>query len=99
MAEPASEARAAPSERRPPGRFRRGRRFDDAELGEVADSIRAHGLLQPILVRRIEDGFEIVAGERSWRAAQKAQLHEVPIVVRELDGGAALEVALVENVQ
>ena len=99
MPEPASEARTAPIEHLRPGQFQPRRRFDEAELGELADSIRAHGLLQPILVRRIEDGFEIVAGERRWRAAQKAQLHEVPIVVRDLDDGAALEVALVENVQ
>jgi ParB family chromosome partitioning protein len=76
--------------------------FDEAELLELADSIRTHGVLQPILVRPIGDlpnRFEIVAGERRWRAAQKAGLHEIPIVIRELDEVEVLEIGIIENVQ
>ncbi len=74
--------------------------FDETELNELAGSIRTHGVLQPILVRPIADGkFEIVAGERRWRAAQKAGLHSIPAVVRELNEVEVLEIAIVENVQ
>ncbi|HVY86308.1 MAG TPA: ParB/RepB/Spo0J family partition protein [Caulobacterales bacterium] len=74
--------------------------FDEAELSELADSIRTHGVLQPILVRPIADGrFEIVAGERRWRAAQRAGLHSIPAVVRELDEVEILEIGIIENVQ
>lgn len=76
--------------------------FDDRALAELADSIRVHGIIQPILVRphkSIPDHFEIVAGERRWRAAQKAQLHEVPVVIRDLDDAVALQIALIENLQ
>ncbi|HEX9159558.1 MAG TPA: ParB/RepB/Spo0J family partition protein [Rhizomicrobium sp.] len=70
------------------------------ELQELANSIREKGVLQPILVRpRGGESFEIVAGERRWRAAQLAKLHEVPVVVRELSDGESLELAIVENVQ
>ena len=85
-----------------PGRFQPRRRMTDTELDELAESIAAKGILQPLLVRRIPDdpaAFEIVAGERRWRAAQRAGLHEVPVLVRELGDGEALEVALVENLQ
>jgi ParB family chromosome partitioning protein len=76
--------------------------FDLKAINELADSIRIHGLIQPILVRPIPnnpDMFEIVAGERRWRASQKAQLHEVPVVIRELDDGQVLQIALIENLQ
>jgi ParB family chromosome partitioning protein len=74
--------------------------FDEAELAELANSIRSHGVLQPILVRPIAGGrYEIVAGERRWRAAQRAGLHSIPAVVRELDEVEVLEIAIVENVQ
>ncbi len=74
--------------------------FDEGELSELANSIRAHGVLQPILVRPIADGkYEIVAGERRWRAAQRAGLHAIPAVVRELNEVEVLEIAIVENVQ
>ncbi|MBL8535874.1 MAG: ParB/RepB/Spo0J family partition protein [Hyphomonadaceae bacterium] len=74
--------------------------FDETELAELASSIRAHGVLQPILVRPIPGGrYEIVAGERRWRAAQRAGLHAIPAVVRELDEVEVLEIAIVENVQ
>lgn len=75
--------------------------FGDAELDELAKSIADKGLLQPIVVRPQADGvtYEIVAGERRWRAAQRAGVHDVPVLIRELDDGEALEVALIENVQ
>ncbi|HZT49585.1 MAG TPA: ParB/RepB/Spo0J family partition protein [Hyphomicrobiaceae bacterium] len=75
--------------------------FDDAGLGELADSIRNKGLLQPIIVRldRARGGYEIVAGERRWRAAQKVGLHDVPVIVRELSDQEVAEFALIENVQ
>ena len=77
-------------------------RFNDEEIEGLADSIREHGIIQPIIVRRKLEGsdrYEIVAGERRWRAAQRAQLHQVPIIIRDLDDTELLEVALVENVQ
>lgn len=74
--------------------------FDEAELTELSNSIRTHGVLQPILVRPIADGrFEIVAGERRWRAAQRAGLHTIPAVVRDLNEVEVVEIAIVENVQ
>jgi ParB family chromosome partitioning protein len=76
--------------------------FDEEKLDQLAQSIMEQGVLQPILVRahRTKEGeWEIVAGERRWRAAQKAQLHEVPIVVRDLSDRDTLEIALIENVQ
>jgi ParB family transcriptional regulator, chromosome partitioning protein len=74
-------------------------RFDDAKLEELAQSIASHGILQPLLVRRRGEGFEIIAGERRWRAAQRAGLQEVPVVVRELSDSVALEQSLIENIQ
>ncbi|MSO73958.1 MAG: ParB/RepB/Spo0J family partition protein [Alphaproteobacteria bacterium] len=74
--------------------------FDEAELDELAQSIKQNGVLQPILVRQREGGgYEIIAGERRWRAAQRAGIHELPAVVRELNDDQALELALVENLQ
>ncbi len=74
-------------------------RFDEASLAELASSIAERGLLQPILLRVSGDGFEIVAGERRWRAAQRAQLHRIPAIVRDLDDEATAEIALIENIQ
>jgi ParB family chromosome partitioning protein len=76
--------------------------MDDDRLGELADSIRANGIIQPIVVRRVGDRYRIIAGERRWRAAQRAGLLKVPVVVREVEEGAhkkLLELALVENIQ
>ena len=74
--------------------------FADADLDDLANSIREKGLLQPIVVRPRADGeYEIVAGERRWRAAQRAGIHEVPVLIRELTDGEALEIALIENIQ
>ena len=76
------------------------RYFNDEEIESLANSLKAKGLLQPIMVRPIANGeFEIVAGERRWRAAQRAGLHIVPALVRELDDRETLEIAIIENVQ
>lgn len=76
------------------------KRFAAEDLAELAQSIRDKGLLQPLVVRPLHNGnFEIVAGERRWRAAQQAGVHELPTVVRELTDGEALEIALIENIQ
>lgn len=95
------QSRNIPVEQIEPGRYQPRRRFDEGELKELADSIREKGVLQPILLRRQSagDGYEIIAGERRWRAAQLAQLHEVPALVREFDDDEALEIALIENLQ
>ena len=78
------------------------RAFSDTELAELSDSIRQHGVIQPIVVRPVEgahDRYEIIAGERRWRAAQAAGLHEVPIVPVDVSDSDALEIAIIENVQ
>lgn len=80
-----------------PGQPRR--HFDEAALDELAESIATRGLIQPIVVRPQGSGFQIVAGERRWRAAQRAQLHEVPVIVKDFDDSTTLEVALIENIQ
>ena len=80
-----------------PGQPRR--HFDEAALDELAASIAARGVLQPIVVRPVGDRYQIVAGERRWRAAQKARLHSIPAIVRAFDEGTTLEVALIENIQ
>src|SRR5690348_1914554 len=74
-------------------------RFDEAALAELADSIAERGVLQPILLRPDGDGYMIVAGERRWRAAQRAQLHAIPAIVREVDESTIAELALIENIQ
>ncbi|WP_445191273.1 ParB/RepB/Spo0J family partition protein [Sphingomonas sp. Tas61C01] len=75
------------------------RHFDEALLDELAASIASRGLIQPIVVRPHGHDYQIVAGERRWRAAQRARLHEVPVVVREFDDAETLEIALIENIQ
>jgi ParB family transcriptional regulator, chromosome partitioning protein len=75
------------------------RLFADGAIAELAESIGQRGVLQPILVRRVEDGFEIVAGERRWRASQRAGLATIPAIVREFDSATTAEVALIENIQ
>lgn len=83
-----------------PGTYQPRRHFDDAAIEQLAESIRAHGVLQPLLVRPIgEDEYEIIAGERRWRASQAAKLHEVPVIIQELTDEEALEIALIENLQ
>ena len=76
--------------------------FAEEQIKELSDSIKEYGILQPLLVRPKEDDeekYEIIAGERRWRAAQKAQLHEIPIVIRQLNNSEALQIGLVENLQ
>lgn len=105
--EPAAEHQAeralktVPIEQLTPGRLQPRHRFEEEELEELAASIRENGILQPILVRPVAggEGYEIVAGERRWRAAQRARLHEIPVIIRALDDRQALELALVENIQ
>ena len=84
------------------GKFQPRKHFDQTELDELAESIRSNGILQPILVRPLShkgSSYEIIAGERRWRAAQIAKLHEVPVIVRDFDDSTALGVALIENLQ
>src|SRR5574338_45504 len=73
--------------------------FSEDAIDELADSIAERGVLQPILLRPSEDGYEIIAGERRWRAAQRARLHTIPALVREIDEGTTAELALIENIQ
>lgn len=73
--------------------------FHQGSLDALADSLRQKGVIQPLIVRPMGDGYEIVAGERRWRAAQIARLHEVPVVIRDLDDTEVLEVAIIENIQ
>ena len=80
-----------------PGQPRR--HFDETQLDELAASIASRGVIQPIVVRPLGHGYQIIAGERRWRAAQRARLHEIPVVIRELDDAQVLEIALVENIQ
>ena len=97
-----SGTREVPIENLRPNAFQPRLVFDANALKELADSIREHGIMQPILVRPDAgdpETFEIIAGERRWRAAQKAQLHQVPVVVRTLTDLEALELALIENIQ
>lgn len=83
-----------------PNRGQPRRDFDEGSLQELADSIRQHGILQPLLVRPIfSGGYQIVAGERRWRAARIAQLKEVPAVVREMSDSEVMQLALIENLQ
>jgi ParB family chromosome partitioning protein len=98
----AKTARTLPIAFLKPNRFQPRKTFAEADLEDLSNSIREKGILQPILVRPIKgetDAYEIVAGERRWRAAQRAKLHDVPVVVREMEDGEALELAIIENVQ
>ncbi|MEN5203554.1 ParB/RepB/Spo0J family partition protein [Stenotrophomonas sp. TWI700] len=83
-----------------PGKYQPRRDMDETKLGELAESIKSQGVIQPILVRQLgADRFEIVAGERRWRASQLAGLDEVPVVVRELEDRTVIAMALIENIQ
>ena len=95
-------ARTVPIAFLKPNRFQPRKRFAEEDLSDLVQSVKEKGILQPILVRPVAgdpNAFEIVAGERRWRAAQLAKLHDVPVVVREMDDGEALEIAIIENVQ
>lgn len=82
-----------------PGHYQPRQEFSKDSLQELSVSIKANGILQPIVARKKGDSFEIIAGERRWRAAQMAGMHEVPVILRELRDQEALELALVENIQ
>lgn len=85
-----------------PGAFQPRRHFDESAIRELAESIRERGLILPIMVRALEgeeQAFEIIAGERRWRAAQMAGLHEVPVLIRRFSDREAMEIGLIENVQ
>lgn len=82
-----------------PGTLQPRKQFNEESLNELADSIKEQGLLQPLVVRPRGHDYELIAGERRWRAAQLAGLHEVPVVVRDVDDRKALELALIENLQ
>lgn len=83
-----------------PGKYQPRSRMDEASLNELAASIKAQGIMQPILARELSDGgYEIIAGERRWRAAQLAELKQVPVIVRKVPDNAALAMALIENIQ
>ncbi|MGI9416626.1 MAG: ParB/RepB/Spo0J family partition protein [Geminicoccaceae bacterium] len=101
-AEEAGGGQTLPIETLKPSPFQPRRRFADDELSGLAESIRAKGVMQPLLVRSADDKrgmYEIIAGERRWRAAQLAGIHELPVVIREFTDLEALEVALLENIQ
>jgi ParB family chromosome partitioning protein len=98
--ETAKPSRTLPIAFLKPGRFQPRKNFADDALADLAASVKEKGVLTPILVRPVgPDAYEIVAGERRWRAAQMAKLHDVPVVVRELADAEALEIAIIENVQ
>ncbi|MFT4257262.1 MAG: ParB/RepB/Spo0J family partition protein [Pseudoxanthomonas sp.] len=100
QAQPGEALRTLPVDRLQPGKYQPRLAMDAAKLGELADSIKAQGVIQPIVVRELSaDRFEIVAGERRWRASQQAGLSEVPVVVRELDDRTVIAMALIENIQ
>ena len=82
-----------------PNRSQPRKHFDESRLQELAESIKEKGILEPLIVRRIEQGYELIVGERRWRAAQRAGLKEVPVLVKEAEGREALELSLIENLQ
>jgi ParB family chromosome partitioning protein len=83
-----------------PGKYQPRRHFDEAALTELSESIEKHGLMQPIVVRATGQGqYEIIAGERRWRASKLAKIRDVPVIIREVDDSTALELALIENIQ
>jgi ParB family chromosome partitioning protein len=82
-----------------PNRSQPRKHFDESKLQELSESIKEKGILEPLIVRRVPEGYELIVGERRWRAAQKAGLKEVPVMVREVEGREALEISLIENLQ
>src|SRR5215203_1420304 len=104
---PAAAPAAAPAERSldvdsdllRPNKFQPRTQMDDARIEDLARSIKANGIIQPIIVRKVDQGYEIIAGERRWRASQMAGLLKVPVVVRDIPEERLLAVALIENVQ
>ena len=98
--QPGEVLRKLPIDQLQPGKYQPRRDMDEGKLAELADSIKAQGIIQPILVRQIEGGrYEIIAGERRWRASRLAGLEVVPAVVRELEDRTVIAIALIENIQ
>jgi ParB family chromosome partitioning protein len=75
------------------------KKFDEEKIRELSDSIKEHGVLQPIIVRKKDGGYELVAGERRWRAAQKAGIEKIPAIIKDLSDADVMEIALIENLQ
>ena len=99
-AQPGEALRTLPVQQLQPGKYQPRMAMDPSKLSELAESIKAQGVIQPIVVRELSPGrFEIVAGERRWRASQEAGLAEVPVVVRELDDRTVIAMALIANIQ
>lgn len=82
-----------------PNRSQPRKHFDESKLLELSESIKEKGILEPLIVRKVADGYELIVGERRWRAAQKAGLKEVPVLVKEAEGREVLELSLIENLQ
>ena len=82
-----------------PNPFQPRTRFDESELDELADSIRQHGVMQPVILRKTTHGYELIAGERRWRASQRVGLQEIPGIIRDLDDQQVAALALIENIQ
>lgn len=94
------DAQTLPIEFLQRGKYQPRKDMDPEKLRELADSIKAQGIIQPVVVRKVaEDRYEIIAGERRWRAAQLAELHEIPVLVKELDDRSVMAIALIENIQ
>ncbi len=82
-----------------PSRYQPRKGFDERRLNELADSIREKGIIEPLIVKKMERGYELIVGERRWRAAQRAGVKEVPVIVRDVTTAEAMELALIENLQ
>jgi len=82
-----------------PNRYQPRKVFDSEKLKELAASVKENGVIQPLLARRTDSGYELIAGERRWRAAQMAGLRDVPVILREVRDTEMLELALIENIQ
>jgi ParB family chromosome partitioning protein len=96
-AAPTETSLEIPIDRIQPNTRQPRKRFDLSTLAELAESIKASGVIQPIIVRKLGDGFELIAGERRWRAAKQAGLERIPAIIREVTNAQSLEIALVEN--
>ena len=95
-----SALRHLPVDMLQPGRYQPRQSMDQTSLAELADSIRRQGVIQPVIVRLVgSESYEIIAGERRWRAAQLAKLHEIPVVIREISDEHAIALSLIENIQ
>ncbi|HAA80445.1 MAG TPA: chromosome partitioning protein ParB, partial [Thermoanaerobacter sp.] len=82
-----------------PNQYQPRKQFDEDSLKELSESIKQHGVIQPIIVRKVDSGYQIVAGERRWRAAKIAGLSEIPAIVKDFDDLQVMEIALIENLQ